>query len=298
MAPIHSRLIEEDERGYQHNNASPMATAFAGSPSKAQAIAGRGAGAAGRYEDPAKMDRWDSRKLGDRGGDRGGDADGWQQQKARGGDNWRGGGAAAAGGVRGSLEVQRAAGPGGWGGREGGAELARPGTSAPKDNATGGRWVKDDDDWRARKQTGALPEPRYDWSDNRAPGLAAPGTAAVPGAAQRGPPPGFQDRERAPEWADSDPGQRARMTAADIEAERLRMQEQWKKEKGGHGHGAAQVWQQLGVGGWACFGLACPAQGWRLAPWPRRCWLPGVDGPQPTDVPRCPLSAPTNNRAP
>ena len=47
-------------------------------------------------------------------------------------------------------------------------------------------------------------------------------------------------RERAPEWADEEPGQRGRMTAADMEAERLRMQEQWKKQ-GGTSHGAAQV---------------------------------------------------------
>lgn len=47
-------------------------------------------------------------------------------------------------------------------------------------------------------------------------------------------------RERAPEWADSDAGMRPRMTAADIEAERLRMQEQWKKG-GGNARSAADV---------------------------------------------------------
>ncbi|KAL4440409.1 hypothetical protein ABPG75_003410 [Micractinium tetrahymenae] len=229
--PIHSRLIEEEERGaYQCTNSGQLPSAFGSSPTKPQAIGPRAAppglaaaaAGAGRYEDPAKMDRWDSRKL-DRGGAAGAD-DNWQQAKGR--DNWRG-----AGGLRGSMDAGRAAGGGGagnWGGRgEGGqpAELARSGSSAPKDN---GRWVRDDDDWRARKQSGALPEPRYDWSDNRAP--AAGGAAgAAGGAAARGPPPGFGGHDRQPEWAE-DGGGRPRMTAADIEAERLRMQEQWKKQ--------------------------------------------------------------------
>ncbi|PRW39373.1 transcription activator BRG1 [Chlorella sorokiniana] len=231
--PIHSRLIEEDERGaYQRTNSGQLQTAFGSSPSKPQAIAARGAG--GRFADPSKMDRWDSQKLAAGAAAPARDPDNWQQQKARGagggaGDNWRAG--ANAGGVRASLDAQRAG--SGWGGAAGNNELARSGSSAPKDNG-GGRWVKDDDDWRARKQTGALPEPRYDWSDNRAQAAAAPGAAA------RGPPPGFHDRgERAPEWADSDAGMRPRMTAADIEAERLRMQEQWKKQ-GGNARAAAE----------------------------------------------------------
>ncbi len=187
--PIHSRLIDEDERGaYQRTNSGQLQTAFGGSPSKPQAIAARAAG--GRFGDPSKMDRWDSQKLAPGAGPAR-EPDNWQQQKARGGagaagggggDNWR----ANAAGVRGSLDAQRAG--SGWGGGSNN-DLARSGSSAPKDNG-GGRWVKDDDDWRARKQTGALPEPRYDWSDNRAQAAAAAG----PGAAARGPPPGFHDR--------------------------------------------------------------------------------------------------------
>lgn len=183
--PIHSRLIEEDERAaYQRTNSGQLQTAF-GSPSKPQAIAGRGAG--GRFADPSKMDRWDSQKLAaGPGAPR--DPENWQQQKTRvagagAGDNWR----ANAGGVRASLDTQRAG--AGWGGGST-SDLPRSGSSAPKDNG-GGRWVKDDDDWRARKQAGAVPEPRYDWSDNRAQAAAA---AAAPGAAARGPPPGFHDR--------------------------------------------------------------------------------------------------------
>lgn len=184
--PIHSRLIDEDERGaYQRTNSGQLQTAFGGSsPSKPQAIAARAAG--GRFGDPSKMDRWDSQKLA-AGAGPARDPDNWQQQKARGagaGDNWR----ANAANVRGSLDAQR--GGSGWGGGSGGgnAELPRSGSSAPKDNGSG-RWVKDDDDWRARKQAGAVPEPRYDWSDNR-----AQAAAAGPGAAARGPPPGFHDR--------------------------------------------------------------------------------------------------------
>lgn len=182
------------------------------------------------------MDRWDSRKL-DRGAS--GADDSWQQAKGR--DNWRGGG------MRGSMDVARA-GAGNWGGRgEGGQpELARSGSSAPKDN---GRWVRDDDDWRARKQSGALPEPRYDWSDNRAPAPA--GGAAAGGAAARGPPPGF-GHERQPEWAE-DGGGRPRMTAADIEAERLRMQEQWKKQ----GNSAKMAADVSGLLAWVCVRRPC-----------------------------------------
>lgn len=52
------------------------------------------------------------------------------------------------------------------------------------------------DDWRARKQSGTLPEPRYDWSDRTA---AAAAAAAAPGAV-REPPPGF-GREPGRRWA-------------------------------------------------------------------------------------------------
>lgn len=178
----------------------------------------------------------------ERGAGAGSEEGGWQQQKARGAgatDSWRAGG----GGMRASMDGGSSGGrswgnrgTGGTGGADSQPDLARSGSSAPKDN---GRWVRDDDDWRARKQSGALPEPRYDWSDNRAPGVTG-------GAAARGPPPGFGGpggHERSPEWADSDAGMRPRMTAADIEAERLRMQEQWKKQ-GGTSHGAAQVGEE------------------------------------------------------
>jgi hypothetical protein len=180
-APIHSRLIEEEERPYQRAASGQLPTAFGGSPSKPQAIQ---RAASGRYEDPAKMDRWDSRKL---GGPSSAEEGGWQQQKARGGgDSWRGGATAspATAAPRGSVDGGRAG--SGWGRDT--ADLARQGSSAPKDgNNNNGRWVRDEGDWRARKQSGALPEPRYDWSDSRP--AAAP---AAPGA--RGPPPGFHER--------------------------------------------------------------------------------------------------------
>lgn len=91
--PIHSRLIEEEERGaYQRTSSGQLPSAFGSSPTKPQAIGPRGAPpgvppspVAGRYEDPAKMDRWDSRKL-DRGAS--GAEDNWQQAKGR-GDNRR-----------------------------------------------------------------------------------------------------------------------------------------------------------------------------------------------------------------
>ncbi|PSC71999.1 hypothetical protein C2E20_4744 [Micractinium conductrix] len=236
--PIHSRLIEEEERGaYQRTNSGQLAASF-GSPTKPQAIGpARAAGPPGlappaagaaRYEDPSKMDRWDRAKV-DRNA--GGAEDNWQQQKGR--DNWRGGGGGG-GGVRGSMDAGNgrgggaAGGGGGWGGREAAPpadELQRAGSSAPKD---GNRWVRDEDDWRARKQAGAPPARRYDWSDSR----------AVAGAAARGPPPGFGGHAGTPEWAE-EAGGRPKMTAADIEEERQRMQAQWKKG-GGTAHGAAQ----------------------------------------------------------
>lgn len=84
--PIHSRLIDEDERSYQRTGSGPVGFG-PGSPTKPQAIQRN---ASGRYEDPARMDRWDSRKLGSAAAAATDDG-GWQQRGGHAQHRWVGG---------------------------------------------------------------------------------------------------------------------------------------------------------------------------------------------------------------
>ncbi|GAB4814028.1 hypothetical protein N2152v2_001074 [Parachlorella kessleri] len=261
---LHSRLLddarslspERDGRGgvgaggVQRLPSSGLTSAFAASPAKGTALAGRG-----RFDDASRMDRWDSNKLGP-GGAAGGapaapgtsaDDDSWTPRgraTRTTSESWRTlgggaepgtpGGAGAAGAALGAPRQSLERGHSGWGGRAdaapagaagaGAPGLSRAGTGTAKDGV--GRWVKDDhDDWRSRKQSGALPEPRYDWADRTASG-AVPAREAPPGF---GAPAG---RRGVPDWADEGEGpQRGPVTAADIEAERQRMQAQWKAQR-------------------------------------------------------------------
>ena len=109
----------------------------------------------------------------------------------------------------------------------------------------------DDDDWRARKQSGSLPEPRYDWKD-RAPIVGHSdqestsmtsfsatidvSTSKLLVSTPSNMNSGLEGKGRAndfhddvPEWAVADVTlNRVTMTAADIEEERQRMHAQWK----------------------------------------------------------------------
>lgn len=241
---IHSRLVDDSsisspgsDRYGTRNGTANSSSAFATSPSKGIPITGRG-----RFEDPARVDRWDSRK-GSQGNlqssptepnrDTGGS---WIQVAPRRGPSsssgdWRARDQPAGTNQR-APSIDGGPRPGTAGtswGREERVVQSGPG-SGPKDSSSSSaaaRWGRDNDkdDWRARKQAGAAPEPRYDWTD-RVPGTGAPGggNGSAPGGRGKG-------GNGVPEWAEEGSGSGVPMTAADMEAERQRMQAEWRRAR-------------------------------------------------------------------
>ncbi|KAG7670384.1 hypothetical protein Ndes2526B_g00136 [Nannochloris sp. 'desiccata'] len=254
--PLHSRLVDDgamspgtggDSR-FHRNGSTNLPTAFATSPSKGVPITGRHPGQRElpRYEDPATMDRWDSRKassshlqsppnnsnssdstaaLSNRGGGGTVDADGNWTQVGHG--NKRGGSTAAgSGGVANPRSNSI----------DGGARSQSG--SAPKDSSRWGNSSNskdgDVDNWRSRK---AAPEPRYDWTDRLPGGLGGPLEGGGGGNARGGNKRGGGGGG-VPEWAEEETAPRGVMTAEDMEAERQRMQAEWRKSRSGGGAAA------------------------------------------------------------
>lgn len=245
---IHSRLVDDapaapgsngEEGGRFPRQNSGFTSAFAVSPSKSVPIQGRG----GRFEDPSKMDRWDTNKSSTTLEKEGSDA-GWTAVKAtRNAGDWRSGSATAPGAIatgasngavprgHGSLDGGKGSLSGSWGRADRSPSAVASGGgggSAPKDSSSS-RWTKDDDDWRAKK-TGQAPEPRYDWAE-RTPSTAAP----LGGAGSQRAKSGMANAD----WASGDDGggdaggggggRRGIMTAEEMEAERQRMQAEWRR---------------------------------------------------------------------
>ena len=255
---FHSRLVDDSslsspgsDRYSTRNGNSGNSSAFATSPSKGIPIGGRGGGAVGggggaRFEEPSRNDRWDTRKSSqgnlqspptEPGRDAGGN---WTQVAPRrhgsSGGDWRARGDQPSGVVAAPPATTNARQPSLDGGPRSGPSWAREErvqnpTTAPAGgkDAPGSvaRWVKDDsDDWRSKKQTGGAPEPRYDWTD-RVAGTGAPG-----GDPGNGPSSGRGSKGSGmPEWAEESGTGGLSMTASDIEAERQRMQAEWRKAR-------------------------------------------------------------------
>ena len=252
--PLHSRLVDDgamspgtggDSR-FNRNGSTGLPSAFATSPSKGVPIAGRHpTQQTQRYEDPARMDRWDTRKASSTNPqsppnttsdstaqrDRNDSMDGNWTQVGSHANKSRGAGGNA--NPRNSASI------------DGGS---RPQTgSAPKEPASS-RWgsstatSKDgggDDDWRSRKQSG-VPEPRYEWTDRLPAGLGGPleggaNNSRASGNKRGGA--GGGGGGGIPEWAEEETVPRGQMTAEDMEAERQRMQAEWRRSRGGGGGG-------------------------------------------------------------